>query len=197
VKLVPAETAVFRVTHQYEYSKTRTMEMFGWRRDQRVEIRQKGDALGRLPLAVHDFRIVTLRVAGCVELHFSRSHDVPNLEELKAIEAEYNSVPSPTEPRLGPAITAGVVAAVATAGSIAAFATGGASSRTLLGLGIAVSASALAAAAVWFTRVHRERRRVADTIRLNLRRRMALIQRVDSLRLLTTSQPLVPSRRFD
>jgi hypothetical protein len=96
------ESIVVQVAPDYENAKIKEMEAFGWNLQGRQEIHEAGDAYGRPSFIDRTDYIVKVRVSHYVKLHFARSVDLPNLDRIKALEAQYFSLPFPNFPRLFP-----------------------------------------------------------------------------------------------
>ena len=108
------ESFIIEVVPSYENAKIKQMEMFGWNLQGRQEI------MGHLMEAkTSDSLFVAMWRGGMegatgkkyyeydhyVKLHFARSLNLPNLVEIKKLEAEYRNLPYPKIPSLkGPII---------------------------------------------------------------------------------------------
>jgi len=94
------ESTVVQVSPDYENSKIKEMEMFGWNLQGRQEIHEKGEAYGRPSYLSNSTYVVKTTVKHYVKLHFIRSLSLPNLDKIKQIESEYFSLQFPTPPSL-------------------------------------------------------------------------------------------------
>lgn len=97
------ESNIVQVAPDYENEKIREMEAFGWSLQNRQEIHEQGDAYGRPSLIGSDY-IIKTSVQKYVKLHFARSLSLPNLDAIKALEAQYNNLSYPDFPRHFPTI---------------------------------------------------------------------------------------------
>lgn len=98
------ESSIIQVAPQYENEKIKEMEIFGWNLQGRQEIHQEGDAYGQ-PSFTGSTYIVKVKVSHYVKLHFVRSLSLPNLSEIRQIEAEYSNLAFPRIPSfIAPAI---------------------------------------------------------------------------------------------
>lgn len=98
------ESTVVQVAPDYENTKIKEMERFGWSLHGRQEIHEKGQAYGR-PSLSGDSYIVKTEVNQYVKLHFIRSLSLPNLQRLRELENEYFSLNFPMNPSLkGPIV---------------------------------------------------------------------------------------------
>jgi hypothetical protein len=86
------ESLVLQVAPSYENAKIREMEQFSWNLQGRQEIHEEGDAEGSSSI-LGDKYVVTTKVSHYVKLHFVRSLAMPDLDRVRAIEAEYFSLP--------------------------------------------------------------------------------------------------------
>lgn len=96
------ESIVVQVAPDYENLKIKEMEAFGWNLQGRQEIHEEGEAYGRPSFIDSSEYIIKTKVYHYVKLHFTRSLSLPNLERIKALEAQYFSLPFPKFPRLAP-----------------------------------------------------------------------------------------------
>jgi len=94
------ESTVVQVAPDYENSKIKEMEMFGWNLQGRQEIHEEGEAYGRPSYLSSSTYVVKTTVKHYVKLHFIRSLSLPNLDKIKQIESEYFSLPFPIPPSL-------------------------------------------------------------------------------------------------
>lgn len=94
------ESIVVQVAPQFENDKIGEMELFGWNLQNRQEIHEKGEAYGRPSYLDSSTYIVKTTVHQYVKLHFVRGQELPNLDRLRALEAEYFSLPFPQSPSL-------------------------------------------------------------------------------------------------
>lgn len=102
------ESVVVQVAPDYENEKIKEMEAFGWNLQSRQEMHVEGDAEGKPSLTGGSY-IVTTKISHYVKLHFVRSLDLANLNEIKRIESEYSGLPFPSIPSIkGPLILIGV-----------------------------------------------------------------------------------------
>ena len=88
------ESHVIQVAPDYENLKIKEMESFGWNLQNRQEIHEEGEVTGA-PNVSGDKYIIKTKVYHYVKLHFSRSLNLSNLNDIKKIEQEYNSLPFP------------------------------------------------------------------------------------------------------
>lgn len=96
------ESKIVQVAPDYESDKISVMEAFGWNLQNRQEIHLEGDSLTKLerrPFGKDAF-VTRTKISHYIKLHFSRNLGLPNLEKIRALEAEYNSLPFPRIPRL-------------------------------------------------------------------------------------------------
>lgn len=82
------ESAVIQVAPDYENDKIQEMQGFGWNLHGRQEMREEGEAFGRPSLTGSSY-IIKTKVSHYVKLHFVRSLSLPNLAEIKRLEADY------------------------------------------------------------------------------------------------------------
>lgn len=102
------ESTVVQVAPSYENDKIQEMQMFGWSLQGRQEIHEEGDAYGRPSYVSSSTYVVKTKVHHYVKLHFTRSLNLPNLDKIKPIEAEYFSLPFPGRASLvGPIVVMG------------------------------------------------------------------------------------------
>lgn len=120
------ESIVVQVAPDYENTKIKEMEMFGWNLQSRQEIHEEGEAYGRPSFLDSDEYIIKTKVSHYTKLHFVRSLSLPNLDQIKRIESEYFSLPFLSPPSwkgpiifiaawllvIGPVLTA-IIASVA------------------------------------------------------------------------------------
>lgn len=85
------ESTVVQVAPDYENEKIQEMQAFGWSLQGRQEIHARGDVEGR-PAILSNSYVITTTVHHYVKLHFVRSLIIPNLERIRALEAENRSV---------------------------------------------------------------------------------------------------------
>lgn len=93
------ESNIIQVAPNYENNKIKEMEMFGWNLQGRQEIHEEGDAYGEESMFGNSYTVTT-KVSHYVKLHFVRSLSLPNIEKIKAIEAEYYSKNFPPVPTI-------------------------------------------------------------------------------------------------
>jgi len=108
------ESTVVQVAPSYENDKIQEMQMFGWNLQGRQEIHEEGNAEthGRPSYVSSNTYVVktTTTVKQYVKLHFTRSLNLPNLDQVKQIEAEYLSLPFPGPGSLvGPIVLMGLI----------------------------------------------------------------------------------------
>lgn len=89
------ESVVVQVAPQYENEKISEMQMFGWNLQGRQEVHQEGDAYGRPSYLNSDNYVVKTKVSSYVKLHFIRSLNLRNLNEIQQIESEYHNLAIP------------------------------------------------------------------------------------------------------
>ncbi len=94
------ESVVIPVAPSYENQKIEAMQLFGWNLQGRQEIHEEGDAYGRPSYLSDSTYIVKTTVHHYVKLHFVRSLNLPNIQPLKEIQQEYDSLPFPSAPSL-------------------------------------------------------------------------------------------------
>lgn len=94
------ESIVVQVAPSYENQKIEEMENFGWSLHGRQEIHERGEAYGRPSYLSDSTYIVKTTVHSYVKLHFVRSLNLPNRDEVRKLEAEYSSLPFPATPSL-------------------------------------------------------------------------------------------------
>jgi hypothetical protein len=82
------ESTVVQVAPQYENDKIKEMEGFGWNLQGRQEVHQEGDAYGR-PSFDGSSYITKTKVHSYVKLHLVRALELPHLDEIRRLEAEY------------------------------------------------------------------------------------------------------------
>jgi len=95
------ESTVVQVSPTFENDKIQEMQRFGWNMQGRQEIHEEGEAYGRPSFISDSTYVVKTTVKHYVKLHFVRSLNLPNLERIKKIEAEYSALPFPAPPPLG------------------------------------------------------------------------------------------------
>ncbi len=91
------ESSVVQAAPSYENDKIQEMQGFGWSLQGRQEIHEEGEAYGR-PSYLSEFTgtyVVKTKVSQYVKLHFVRSVGMPNLDQIKRLEAEYFNLPFP------------------------------------------------------------------------------------------------------
>jgi hypothetical protein len=93
------ESTVVQVAPDYENTKIKEMERFGWSLHGRQEIHEKGQAYGR-PSLTGETYIIKTEVNQYVKLHFIRSLSLPNLQRFRELENEYFSLNFPANPSL-------------------------------------------------------------------------------------------------
>jgi hypothetical protein len=86
------ESMVVQVAPQYENGKIQEMQGFGWNLHGRQEVHQEGDAFGR-PSFDGSSYIVKTKVQSYVKLHLARGLDLPYIDEIRRLEAEYFGQP--------------------------------------------------------------------------------------------------------
>ncbi len=96
------ESIVVQVAPDYENDKIKEMEAFGWNLHGRQEIHEEGEAYGRPSFIDSSEYIIKVKVHHYVKLHFTRSLGLPNLERIRALEAQYFGLPYPNFPALVP-----------------------------------------------------------------------------------------------
>lgn len=89
------ESIVVQVAPSYENERITEMEKFGWNLQGRQEIHEMGNAYVR---PEGDTYVIKQQVSHYVKLHFIRSLNLPNLDEIKRIESEYFNLPFPPSP---------------------------------------------------------------------------------------------------
>lgn len=95
------ESTVIEVAPNYENDKIKEMEAFGWNLQGRQEIHQEGDAYGRPSYLDSSTYVVKVKVSHYVKLHFVRGLSLPNLENVRQLEVEYNNLPFPPPAPIG------------------------------------------------------------------------------------------------
>jgi hypothetical protein len=83
------ESSVVQVAPQYENEKIHEMQGFGWNLQGRQEVHQEGEAYGRPSYTDSSTYIIKTKVHSYVKLHFVRALDLPHLNEIRQLEAEY------------------------------------------------------------------------------------------------------------
>jgi len=153
------ESVVIQVAPAYENQKIQEMQVFGWNLQGRQEIHEEGDAYGRPSYLSDNTYIIKTKVSHYVKLHFSRSVSLPNVDKIRVIENEYNSLPFPSSPSLmGP----GCVIVFFGIGVIIAFAMMSQSVGT--GFGLLAVYGAFVALGIWWLRKNQSKGRDAQEI---------------------------------
>ncbi|MFW6129867.1 MAG: hypothetical protein ACOC56_01710 [Atribacterota bacterium] len=93
------ESIVVQVAPQYENTKIKEMEQFGWNLQGRQEMHEEGEAEGRESLLGGSY-IITTKVSHYVKMHFTRDTNLPNISKIKELESEYFNLPFPSLPRI-------------------------------------------------------------------------------------------------
>jgi len=96
------ESKIVQVAPDFEADKISEMEAFGWNLQNRQEMHVEGDSLTkfeRRPFGTDAF-VTRTKISHYIKLHFSRNLGLPNLEHIRRLEAEYNSLPFPRIPGL-------------------------------------------------------------------------------------------------
>jgi len=96
------ESKIVQVTPEYENPMIQLMEHFGWNLHGRQEMHVEGDSEGSVETDIFGDKhlVITTKVSHYVKLHFQRPLSLPNLEQLRRIEAEYFALPFPEEKSL-------------------------------------------------------------------------------------------------
>lgn len=94
------ESIIVQVAPNFENEKIKEMGAFGWNLQGRQEIHEEGDAYGRPSYIDSSTYVVKTKVKHYVKLHFVRSLSLANIETIKQVEADYNSLPFPAPPSL-------------------------------------------------------------------------------------------------
>ena len=137
------ESAVVQVAPNYENEKIQEMQGFGWSLQGRQEMRVEGDAYGRPSYLDSTTYLIKTKVSHYVKLHFIRSLSIANLERIRALEAEYNSLPFPSPASLkGPGCLT-VFGVLAVLSGVLQF-------RTVGVFGLIVYGAILVAGILWF-----------------------------------------------
>lgn len=93
------DSRIIQVSPSYENAKIQVMQHWGWNLHGRQEIHEQGDA--EIQSSNDGSRVVKQKVDKYVKLHFTRPLSLPNLDRLKQLEAEYDSLVFPSQPTLG------------------------------------------------------------------------------------------------
>ncbi len=95
------ESNIIQVAPDYENNKIQEQEVFGWSLHGRQEIHQEGLAVGG-PDFLGDGYTIKTKVNMFVKLHFVRSRELPNIDRIRELENEYNSLERPEYPTFIP-----------------------------------------------------------------------------------------------
>ena len=95
------ESKIVQVSPEFENMKIQEQQTFGWSLQGRQEIHEEGDSEGTPDLIGGGYTIRT-KVNVYVKLHFVRSREMPNIGQIRELEAEYNSMERPSFPALIP-----------------------------------------------------------------------------------------------
>lgn len=95
------ESKIVQVSPETEDMKIQELQTFGWNLQGRQEIHEEGDTEGS-PDLIGDGYTVRTKVSVYVKLHFVRNMELPNIERIRELEAEYKSVERPRFPALVP-----------------------------------------------------------------------------------------------
>mgnify|MGYP000676688292 CR=1 FL=1 len=95
------ESIVMQVDPAYENVMIKEMVMFGWNLHGRQEVRQPGEK-AYVKRDIYANLFIEEEVSHYVKLHFTRSLNLPNLDEIRELEKEYFSLSPPQFPSLIP-----------------------------------------------------------------------------------------------
>ena len=93
------ESRIIQVAPTHENDMLEEMQRFGWNLQGRQEMRVEGDTAPDLATSLGlsgNTQTYVTKITHYVKLHFVRSLDFPNLEEIQRIESEYHNLPFPS-----------------------------------------------------------------------------------------------------
>ena len=92
------DSQVLQIAPSFENEKIQEMQHWGWKLENRQEIHEQGNAVTKRE---SDGYVTTTEISKYVKLHLTRPRNLPNIDRLKTLENEYNSLPYPQNPTLG------------------------------------------------------------------------------------------------